>query len=115
MTQQTKNGNGSLRETLLADIENAEQQVEAFNSNILNHKHIFPGSAAALLIMLYLGMIEPRIQYHTWGMIGALIIALAAVTFWKRRQAEILNARLDAAKLAFKEYEKGRRKKKRKK
>jgi len=115
MTQENSNENGSLRESLLADIESAEQKIEAFNAHIFNHKHIFPGAAVATLILLYLGMIEPRVIIYTWSMIAILIICLVGITFWKRREAEFLNEQLEATKLAFKEYEKGRRKKKRKK
>jgi len=105
---------GELRATLLAELEDAERAIEAFNGHILNHKHMYPGLAAAILIMLYLGMVEPLIQFYIWGMIGTLFVILAGVTYWKRAEADKLNARLEAAQLAFKEYERGRRKKKRK-
>jgi len=115
MTTEKNNQQGDLRTSLLADITEAEQKIEAFNNHILNHKHMYPGIAAAILIMLYLGMVEPHIQMHIWGMIGTLFIILGGATWWKRREADKLNAALEAAELAFKEYEKGRRKKRRKK
>lgn len=116
MGQNGKNGQqANLRDTLLADMENAEQQIEAFNSGILNHKHIFPGAAAALMVLLYLGMIERRVQIYTWAAIGLVILGLIGLTFWKRQQADKLNARLETAQLAFKDYERTRRKKRRKK
>lgn len=105
---------GELRQQLLAEVKAAEQGIAAFNGHILNHKHMIPGIAAAILVLLYLGMAEPLIQIYTWGMIGTLFVILGGVTFWKRRQADTLNVRLDAAQKAWKAYEKGRRRKRRK-
>lgn len=105
---------GGLREQLLADIENTQQEIETFNSHILNHKHFFSAVGAGILILLYLGMVEPRITMYVWGFIGTIFVILAGVTYWKKNQAERLNAQLDSAQKAFKEYEKGRRKKRKK-
>ena len=105
---------GELRATLLAELKTAEEATEDFNASLFNHKHLFPGAAIALLILLYLGMIEPAAQFYTWVMIGLLFVGLAYITFWKRREAERLNTRLEAAQKAFKEYERGRRRKKKK-
>lgn len=116
MTQNnTTNQPGEQRTALLAEIEAAEKANEAFNASLLNHKQLYPGAAIAFLILLYLGMIEPLAQTTAWVMIGLLAVALVGITFWKRRQADILNARLEAANQAFKEYERSRRKKRRKK
>lgn len=102
-------------ETLANNITVAEQKIKDFNEHWMNHKHLFPAVAIALMVLIYLGMIEPGVEMFVWPMSGLLIAGLIGLLVFRDRLAKKLNGELDAAQAELKEFEKMRRKKRRKK
>ncbi|QJB55117.1 hypothetical protein [Pseudodesulfovibrio sp. zrk46] len=100
------------RERLEADIATAQDQILAFNAHWLNHKHLTSAVGAAVMAFIFTGMLVPPAEIVMWVLCGALVAAFAGVLVWRGKKADALNEQMATAQKAFKEYERGRRKKK---
>lgn len=101
-----------LRQQLEADMADVNRRIEAFNSHWLNHKHLVNAFAVVIMAFIFLGMLVKSIELYMWILCGVAFVALVAVMGYRSRQARMLNAEMEAAQAAWKEYERGRRKKK---
>jgi len=100
------------RECLEADIEAAQQNIHAFNTHLLNHKHLLNAFAVVIMGLIFLGMLVASIAVYLWALCGTLIIALIVIMWRRGKLAKQLDLEMEAAQKAFKEYERSRRKKK---
>lgn len=99
-------------DSLKAAIADVNERIEAYNSHILNHKHLVSAFGVVIMALIFLGMLVPSIEMALWGLCGMLIVAFIATMAYRTRLAKQLDAEMIAAQKALKEYERGRRKKK---
>lgn len=97
------------------DVVNVQRKIDEFTSHWLNHKYLFPGFAVVVMGLIFLGMLVPSIVIAAWVLCGILFVSFAGAMIWKDRLARQLNAAMESAQIALKEYEKQKRRKKRNK
>nr|WP_321255891.1 hypothetical protein [uncultured Pseudodesulfovibrio sp.] len=100
------------RERAEADIKDAEERIRLFNKHWLNHRNILPAFAVSLMVLIFLGMLVPIIMVPVWILGGVYVAVFVGAMYWRSRRADTLNEEMEAVQKAFKEYERGRRKKK---
>jgi len=100
------------RERAEADIKDVEERIRVFNKHWLNHRNILPAFAVSLMVLIFLGMLVPVLTVPVWILGGVYVVAFVGAMYWRSRRADTLNEEMEAVQKAFKEYERGRRKKK---
>ncbi|WP_319542580.1 hypothetical protein [uncultured Pseudodesulfovibrio sp.] len=100
------------RERTEATIKDVEELIRIFNKHWLNHRNILPAFAVSLMTLIFLGMLVPIIMVPVWILGGVYVVAFVGAMCWRSRRADALNEKMEAAHKAFKDYERGRRKKK---
>lgn len=96
---------------LTAKVEAVQEEINAFNSHILNHKHITSAFAALIMAFIFLGMLIKSIELYFWGLVGVSVVVFIGIMFWRGKQADRLNAEMDVAMKALKKRQRERRKK----
>lgn len=99
-------------DSLTAEIQRIQQEITAFNTHWLNHKHLVNGFAVMIMAFIFLGMLVTTIELIMWSLCGVSVVALICVMAYRSQKATKLNAGMETARKALKEYERGRRKKK---
>lgn len=97
------------------DVADIQEKINDFSSHWLNHRFLFPGFSAAIMGLIFLGMLVPAVEMVAWVFCGALLASFIGAMLWKDHLARQLNGAMEAAQIALKEYEKQKRRKKRKK
>ncbi len=103
--QQTRNG-------LEADIQAINEEIEEFNAHWLNNKNIMNSCAAVIMAFIFTGMIFKSIEMYLWASSCGLVVCLVGIMLWRNWKSTSLNDKMEAAQSAFKEYKKGRGKRK---
>lgn len=105
-------GKKNKREVLEAEISRVQKDIADFNSHWLNHKHIISAFAVFLMALIFAGMLIPSVELLMWKLCGGATLFFIGAMLWRTQVAKRLNSEMEAAQEAFKEYERGRRKKK---
>ncbi|MGL1861699.1 MAG: hypothetical protein OCC46_04150 [Pseudodesulfovibrio sp.] len=105
-------GQHTTREALEANIHTVENLIQEYNAHWLQHKHLMSAFAALVMALIFTGMLVKSIELYLWGLCGILLVVYVGLMVWRTRRAAQLNVLMAAAHEAFKEYEKGRRKRK---
>ena len=100
----------SAGKSLLGDIKRIDRRIDAYNSHWLNRKHTMTVFAVIIMALIFTSMLAPSLEFVLWGICGVIIAFLVVMMMLHRRKADKLNTAMEAARKAFMEYERGRRK-----
>lgn len=99
------------REHLEAEIQRIEAEIKEFNAHFLNQKNIQNACAAVIMAFIFTGMLVKEIEMYLWASSGGLVVFYVGIMLWRNRMSAKLNSEMEAAQAAWKEYQRGRRKK----